>query len=238
MASPAQIAANQLNSRKSTGSRTPEGQAKSSMNALKHGNRSRKVALLREESCAFEDRLCKWMAIGDAQNDVEEYLIGMANYRKYQARTSGRWDGASGVGRDGTQQDRSDAPSEANFDETMSIVQAQESIQVTANSGAPAGLDNGAAQPEEASAPEQGKAQASASESGNPKPRTPDSSDRACRGSLPATVSKREKRRLRREKERRAVERMVRDKLSAGSFAPGEILMSALALPLSGGRGP
>jgi hypothetical protein len=75
MASPAQIAANRLNSRKSTGPRTPEGQAKSSMNALKHGNRSRKMALLREESCAFEERLRKWMAIGDAQNDVEEYLV-------------------------------------------------------------------------------------------------------------------------------------------------------------------
>jgi hypothetical protein len=44
------------------------------MNALKHGNRSRKLALLREESCAFEDRLRKWMAIGDAQNDIEEFL--------------------------------------------------------------------------------------------------------------------------------------------------------------------
>jgi hypothetical protein len=75
MASPAQIAANRLNSRKSTGPRTAEGQAKSSMNALKHGNRSRKLALLREESCAFEERLHKWMAIGDAQNDVEEYLV-------------------------------------------------------------------------------------------------------------------------------------------------------------------
>ena len=75
MASPARIAANRLNSRKSTGPRTPEGQAKSSMNALKHGNRSRKLALLREESCAFEERLRKWMAIGDAQNDVEEYLV-------------------------------------------------------------------------------------------------------------------------------------------------------------------
>jgi hypothetical protein len=52
MASPAQIAANKLNSRKSTGPRTPEGLSKSSMNALKHGNRSRKVALLREESYA------------------------------------------------------------------------------------------------------------------------------------------------------------------------------------------
>jgi hypothetical protein len=75
MAPPAQIAANQLNSRKSTGPTTPEGRAKSSMNALKRGNRSRKVALLREESHAFEERLRKWMAIGDAHNDVEEYLI-------------------------------------------------------------------------------------------------------------------------------------------------------------------
>jgi hypothetical protein len=74
MASPAQIAANQLNSRKSTGPSTPQGRARSSMNALKHGNRSRKLALLRDESCAFEDRLRKWMAIGDAQNDIEEFL--------------------------------------------------------------------------------------------------------------------------------------------------------------------
>ena len=58
------------------------------------------------------------------------------------------------------------APSEANFDETMSIVEAQESIQVTANSGALSGLDNGAAQPGEDSTPEQGKAPGSASESG------------------------------------------------------------------------
>ncbi len=45
-------------------------------------------------------------------------------------------------------------------------------------------------------------------------------------------------RQLRREKERRAVERMVADKLKSGSLSPGDILMSALALPLSGGRGP
>ncbi len=75
MASPAQIAANKLNSRKSTGPKSSEGRAISSMNSLKHGNRSRKLALLREESIAFEERLRKWMAIGDAQNDVEEYLV-------------------------------------------------------------------------------------------------------------------------------------------------------------------
>jgi len=70
----AQIAANQLNSRKSSGRRIPEGRAKSSMNALKHRKRSRKLATLRKESCAFDERLRKWMAIGDAQNDVEEYF--------------------------------------------------------------------------------------------------------------------------------------------------------------------
>ena len=49
---------------------------------------------------------------------------------------------------------------------------------------------------------------------------------------MPPTVSKAEKRRLRLEKERLAVERMVEEKLRSGSFSPGEILTSALALPL------
>jgi hypothetical protein len=548
MASPAQIAANRLNSRKSTGPRTPEGQAKSSMNALKHGNRSRKLALLREESLAFEERLRKWMAIGDAQNDVEEYLVyrnvaisfeldraerarlercrsliensdeeeaaqaeavgeqlffdaagptplygnptffaakkktswngeaadphdpavlvrilernaagccwlleqwqalraqlespgfwqshdrlkavrllgrqpleanedrrvatifvanhalrpsgetefddlwsdmqssqrdpyrkairerwpdlfatreneewrqilitlvdqnierlnakfevheenseahaertlallsfdhspegealrsylikcnnalfrGMANYRKYKAKTGGGWRVAGGVGGHGNQGDWSEdrqrkaherddwdlgargsfgsgdgqddhldrgdtidpdgveqhgdlmngmgeidenAPSEANFDETTSIVKTQEPIGVTADSGALAGLDNGAAQPREDSTPEHGKAPGSASESGNPTPQMTDSSDRTCSGSVPETVSEQAKRRLRRaeEEDRRAVERMVEEKLKAGNFSLREILTSAMALPRSGGRSP
>jgi len=254
MASPAQIAANQLNSRKSTGPRTPQGQAKSSMNALNalaDQNIERlnaKLEVHEQNADAQAERTFARLGFDPSPEGeaLRNYLIkctnalfrGMANYRKYKAEASGRWDGASGVGRHGTQPERSDAPSEANFDETMSIVEARESTQVTANSGALPGLDNGAAQPGEDSTPEQGKAQGSGSASGNPIPRTPGSSDRACRGSLPAAVSKREKRRLRREKERRAVERMVRDKLSAGSFAPGEILMSALALPLAGDRGP
>jgi len=75
MASPAQVTANQANSKKSTGARTPEGRARSSMNSLRHGRRSKKLALLREESYAFQERLRKWMAIGDAQNDVDEYLV-------------------------------------------------------------------------------------------------------------------------------------------------------------------
>jgi len=234
---------------------------------------------------------------------LRKYLIkctnalfrGMANYRKYQAKTRGGSDGAGGVGPYGTQLDRSadrgrearetdaaelgahdsfrsgdglddrlerahvidpdgveqhadpvsgigeigqNAPNEANCDETMSIVEARESIQVTANSDDLSGLDNGASQPWEGSTPEHGKAQGSGSARGNPEPRTPDSSDRTCAASLPATVPKREQGRLQLEKERRAVERMVEDKLNAGSLAPADILMSALALPLSGGRDP
>jgi len=200
----------------------------------------------------------------------------MANYRRYQAKTSGGWCVAGGVGRDGTQQHRSDAPNEPNFDETTSIIEAQEAIQVTANSGALAGLDNGAAQPEEDGKPEQGEGLESCqssmdgllgaglrtppsarpevstaptpqpkiagslwsgTESGGAKPPSPDSSDRACRERSPATVPAREKRQLR-EEERRAVERMVEDKLKAGSFSLDEILTSAMTLRLPGGRGP
>jgi hypothetical protein len=546
MASPAQIAANRLNSRKSTGPRTPEGQAKSSMNALKHGNRSRKLALLREESSAFENRLQKWMATCDAQNDVEEYLVyrnvalsfeldraeqarfqrcarliedsddaeaaeaeavgkqlffdaagptplygipmffapkkktswngeavdphdpavlvrilernaagccwlreqwqalraqlespgfwqshdrlkairllgrqpleanedrrvatifvanhalrpagetefddlwsdmlslqrdpyrqairerwpdlyttkeneewrqilvtlvdqnierlnvrlevheesaevhaeqtfarlsfdpspegealrnyqikctnalfrGMANYRKYKAKPSGGSGGDVGLGRHATRPEWSeytrceaherdgwdlgahssfgsgdglddrhdpsdvidpdgagphgdeisgmgeigeDAPSEANFDETMRIIEPQEPIQVAANRGAHPGLDNCVAQPAEGRTPERGTAPGSASESRDPQRQATDSSDRACEGSLPATDSKWEERRLRLEQEGRAVEKMVEEKLTAGNVAPGEILMSALTMQLPGGRGP
>ncbi len=259
MASPAQIAATQLDRRKSTAPSTPQGRVKSSMNALKHGDRSRKLALLREESCAIEERLRKWMAIGDAQNDVEEYLI-----RKYKATTTDGRGKASGVGPYAIELDRSEdrgrethesgdarfgaddlfasgdrqddclerpgvidpdgveqhgdkmswtgeigenASNEANFVENMSIAEPQESIQVTADSGALSGLDNGLAQPSEGSTPEQGKAPASGSYGGNPKPKTSDSTDRACRGSLPATVSEGEQTRLQLEKERLAVER-------------------------------
>jgi len=52
------------------------------------------------------------------------------------------------------------------------------------------------------------------------------------------TLSKREKRRLRLQRERRAVEKMVEEKLKAGNFSLREILISAMTMPHSGGRGP
>ncbi len=303
---------------------------------------------------------------------------GMATYRKYHTRTSGRWDGPSGAGPDGTRPHRSEdagraayetdrsalgdhdsfgpgdgqddrperadvidpegverhgdltsgmgeigenAPNEAKFDESMSRVEPQESIQVTANLGALSGLDDGAPEPAEGRTPEQGEAPTSSSESagevlgaglrapegsppsgrpkvstsltrqsniarslgsgfesGDPKPPAPSSSDRtstrpctipggrasrratahhgsdppkadrggspsqdhetSVRGSSPVTVSQREQTQFRLEKERRAVERMVEEKLKAGCSSLTEILASALALPRSGSRDP
>ncbi len=55
MASKKQIEANRKNSKKSTGPKTEEGKAKSSMNALKHGLTSQKVWLNEEEKKDFHE---------------------------------------------------------------------------------------------------------------------------------------------------------------------------------------
>ena len=106
------------------------------------------------------------------------------------------------------------------------------------NSGALPGLDNSVAQLEERSTPERGTAPGSGSESSSPQREAPDSSDLAGSRGSPVTLSKREKRRLRLQRERRLVEKMVEEKLKAGNFAPGEILMSALTMTFPNGRDP
>ena len=75
MTSQAKIEANRRNSLKSTGPNTPEGRSKSSMNALKHGMRSKRLAFLREDSFAFENRRQKWMASANPDDDTGEYLV-------------------------------------------------------------------------------------------------------------------------------------------------------------------
>ena len=54
MATPAQIAANRRNARRSTGPRTPEGKARSARNALRHGFTSREFIVPGEERENFE----------------------------------------------------------------------------------------------------------------------------------------------------------------------------------------
>ena len=75
MATQAQIDACGANGKKSRGPVTPEGLRKASMNALKHGRRSKKSALLRDDSFAFETRRQKWMANADPKTDMEEYMV-------------------------------------------------------------------------------------------------------------------------------------------------------------------
>src|SRR5450631_500965 len=74
MTSAAKIASCRRNGNKSTGPKTPEGRERSSMNAYKHGLRSKKQVLVREESCAFEERKMKWMAKVDPPDDMGEFL--------------------------------------------------------------------------------------------------------------------------------------------------------------------
>ena len=73
---------------------------------------------------------------GDGQDDRHERADAID-----QTRSSSTGILMSGVGEIG-----GNAPNEANFDETISIVLAQEWIQVTANSGALSGLDKAVAQ--------------------------------------------------------------------------------------------
>ena len=75
MASEKKIAACRLNSQKSTGPKTSEGRERSSMNAYKHGMRSKKRAILRGDSYAFENRKQKWMARADPCDDMSEFLV-------------------------------------------------------------------------------------------------------------------------------------------------------------------
>jgi hypothetical protein len=74
MATPAQIEASRENGRKSRGPTTAAGLLRSSMNAYKHGRRSKKRALLQEDSYGFETRSQKWTARNDPRDDVEEFL--------------------------------------------------------------------------------------------------------------------------------------------------------------------
>ena len=65
MSSPARLAANRANAQRSTGPRTVEGKARSSMNAVKHGLRSRQPLLADEDPAEFHelrDRLVEALA--------------------------------------------------------------------------------------------------------------------------------------------------------------------------------
>ncbi len=119
---------------------------------------------------------------------------------------------------------------EANSDTHVNITQEQYAVEVTANSGAQSGLDNGAVQPVEASEREQEDVLKSESEAGNPTSQKPDLVDPPGGGRSAATLSNQERRSARHDRERTKVEQLVEEKLKAGCTLR-EILNSVVTPP-------
>jgi hypothetical protein len=71
MPSPAQYAANRLNAEKSRGATSPEGKARSRMNALRHGLTARVVVLPTEDMAAYQAFSTEMVDSLDAQTPVE-----------------------------------------------------------------------------------------------------------------------------------------------------------------------
>src|SRR5262249_26059756 len=74
MTSQAKIDSCRKNGSKSRGPKTPETRERVCMNAYKHGMRSKREEIAREQSCEFENRKLKWMAKVDVSDDMGEFL--------------------------------------------------------------------------------------------------------------------------------------------------------------------
>jgi len=82
MISPAKVAANQQNARKSTGPRTVPGQARASQNAVKHGLFSRMPVIEGEDVAEFQNFTAEWLGelrpAGPLEGFLAERIIGIA----------------------------------------------------------------------------------------------------------------------------------------------------------------
>jgi hypothetical protein len=75
MATPAQVAANQANSQKSTGPTSPEGKARSSRNSFKHGLYSKDLVLPNEDPTELDQLRASLRAEHQPINTTEEMLV-------------------------------------------------------------------------------------------------------------------------------------------------------------------
>ena len=75
MASEKQIEANRRNALRSTGPVSAEGRWRSAQNSRKHGLRSEREQLAREEGIAYESRYLRWAANYGVETDPEEFLL-------------------------------------------------------------------------------------------------------------------------------------------------------------------
>jgi hypothetical protein len=75
MSSDAQIHANRANAELSTGPKTPEGKAKSSLNAVKTGLTGRTVLLPAEDAAAYQRHIQRFFDEYEPSTDAEEALV-------------------------------------------------------------------------------------------------------------------------------------------------------------------
>ncbi|HTU44981.1 MAG TPA: hypothetical protein VMF91_07960 [Bryobacteraceae bacterium] len=75
MSTPAQVAANQKNAQLSTGPTSPEGKAKSSLNAVKTGLTGRTVLLPGDDAAAYETHIASFFARHEPMGDQERNLV-------------------------------------------------------------------------------------------------------------------------------------------------------------------
>src|SRR3954470_2139580 len=76
--SPARLAANRANSKRSTGPRSPAGKAVSKFNGLVHGMRAESDILPGEDAAALDRRIAAWADELGADTGPERYLAGAA----------------------------------------------------------------------------------------------------------------------------------------------------------------
>jgi hypothetical protein len=76
MATPAQVAANQANSQKSTGPTSPDGKARSSRNSFKHGLYSKDLVLPNGDPAELDRLRASLRAEHQPMNTTEDMLVG------------------------------------------------------------------------------------------------------------------------------------------------------------------
>ncbi len=97
--SPEKLAANQANAQLSTGPRTPEGKARASQNALKHGLSARELVIPAEDKSAFEelhaDYLAELKPRGVLETEFFNAIVHAAwNLRRVRALEAELFDGS------------------------------------------------------------------------------------------------------------------------------------------------
>jgi hypothetical protein len=88
--SPAQLAANAANAQYSSGPRTPEGKARSSQNASKHGLTAREVVIAPGEQEEFDHLAADYQADVQPQGAIQQTLFNQLVAAAWNLRRIGR----------------------------------------------------------------------------------------------------------------------------------------------------